>query len=131
MNLYFAPYIMSIIKAKTSFRGICECKHQPFRPFKNDTAFLLSPLTPFSRDDMDAETQGQDGGDDSDDTHMGAAAAQHAMPPPHPPVQQQWASPAGYFDPYFASMQESMSSQIAGLASRMQSQMNLNFQNMQ
>jgi len=22
MNLYFAPYIMSIIKAKTSFRGI-------------------------------------------------------------------------------------------------------------
>jgi len=33
MNLYFAPYIMSIIKAKTSFRGICECRHIPFRPF--------------------------------------------------------------------------------------------------
>jgi len=27
MNLYFAPYIMSIIKAKTNFRGVCECKH--------------------------------------------------------------------------------------------------------
>ena len=67
---------------------------------------------------MDAEAQGQDGADDSDDdAHIGAAAAQHAMPPPHPPVQQQWAPPAGYFDPYFASMQESMPSQIAGLAS--------------
>jgi hypothetical protein len=53
------------------------------------------------------------------------------MPPPHPPVQQQWAPPVGYFDPYFASMQESLSSQIAGLTSQMQSQMNLNFQNMQ
>ena len=42
-----------------------------------------------------------------------------------------WAPLAGYFDPYFASMQESMSSQIAGLASQMQNQMNLNFQNMQ
>ena len=90
MNLYFAPYIMSIIKAKTSFRGICECKHNPFRPFKNDNTFLLRPLTPLPGDDMDAEAQGQDGADDSDDdAHMGAAAAQHAMPPPHPPVQQQ------------------------------------------
>ena len=77
---------------------------------------------------MDAEAQGQDG---DDDAHIGAAAAQHAMPPPHPSVQQQWAPPTGYFDSYFASMQESMSSQIAGLASQMQSQMNLNFQNMQ
>ena len=87
MNLYFAPDIMSIIKAKTSFRGICECNHTPFRPFKNDNTFFLMPLTPFPGDDMDAEAQGQDGADDSDDdAHMGAAAAQHAMPPPHPPV---------------------------------------------
>jgi len=89
MNLYFAPYIMSIIKVKSSFRGICESKHTPFSSFKNDNIFLLSPLTPFLRDDMDAEPQGQDGADDSDDdAYMGAAAAQHAMPPPHPPVQQ-------------------------------------------
>ena len=88
MNLYFAPYIMSIIKVKSSFRGICENKHTPFRPFKNDNTFLLRPLTPFPGNDMDAEAQGQDGDDDSDDdVHMGAAAAQHAMPPPHPPVQ--------------------------------------------
>ena len=82
MNLYFAPYIMSIIKAKTSFRGICECKHTPFRPFKNDTAFLLRPLTPFPGGDMDEEAHGQDDdGDSDDDAHMGAATAQHAMPP--------------------------------------------------
>jgi len=122
MNLYFAPYIVSIIKVKSSFSGICESKHTPFRPFKNDNTFLLRSLTPFPGDDMDAEAQEQDGDDDSDDdAHMGAAAAQHAMPPPQPQVQQQWAPPAGYFDPYFASMQESMSSQIAGLASQMQS----------
>ena len=64
-------------------------------------------------------------------TLMGGPAAQHAMPPPQPPVQLEWAPTAGYFDPYFASMQQSMSSQIAGLASQMQNQMNLNFQNMQ
>jgi len=83
MNLYFAPYIKSIIKIKSNFRGICESKHTPFRPFKNDNAFILRPLTPFPGNDMDAEAQGQDGDDDSDnDAHMGAAAAQHAMPPP-------------------------------------------------
>jgi len=80
MNLYFAPYIMSIIKVKTSFRGLCESKHTPFRPFKNDNAFLLRPLTPFPGDVMDDEAQGQD--DSDDDAHMGAAAPQHAMPPP-------------------------------------------------
>ena len=41
MNLYFAPYIMSIIKVKTSFRGLCESKYTPFRPFKNDNAFFF------------------------------------------------------------------------------------------
>ena len=112
INIYFAPYIMSIIKAKTSFRGICECKHTPFRPFKNDTAFLLRPLTPFPGDDMDE-------------------AAQHAMPHPQPPVQPQWAPPAGYFDPYFASMQQGMTSHMDGLVTQKQTQMNLGFQNMQ
>ena len=53
------------------------------------------------------------------------------MPPPQLPVQPQWAPPAGYFDPYFASMQQGMSSQIEGLASQMQRQMHLGIQNMQ
>jgi len=72
MNLYFAPYIMSIIKAKTSFRGICECKHTLFRPFKNNTAFLQRPLTPFPSDDMDEEEHDDD---DDEGGHMGGDAA--------------------------------------------------------
>ena len=83
MKLYFAPYIMSIIKTKTSFRGICDT---PFRPFKNDIVFLLRLLTPFPGDDMDQgghEHDQDDVGDDSDDdAHMGGPTAQHAMPPP-------------------------------------------------
>ena len=31
MNLYFAPYIMSIIKVKTSFRGLCEKQAHSFQ----------------------------------------------------------------------------------------------------
>jgi len=120
MNLYFAPYIMSIIKAKTSFRGICECKHTPFRPFKNDTVFLMRPLTPFPGDDMDEEEHEHDDGGGDDDGNMGAAVAQYAMPPPQPPVQPQWAPPAGYFDPYFASMQQGMTSHMDGLVTQMQ-----------
>ena len=97
---------MSIIKAKTSFRGVCECNHTPFRPFKNDTAFLLRPLTPLPGDDMDEdEDEHEHDEDDDEGGHMGGEAAQHNMPPPQPPVQPQWAPPARYFDPYFASMQ--------------------------
>ena len=82
---------------------------------------------------MDEEEHGHDDddGDDDDDAHMGAAAAEHAMAPPQPTVQPQWAPPAGYVDPYFASMQQGMSSQIEGLATQMKTQMNLDFQNMQ
>ena len=76
LYLYFAPYIMSIIKANTSFRGICECRHIHFRPFKNDIAFLLRPLTPFPGDDMyEEEHEHGDDDDGDDDGHMGAAAA--------------------------------------------------------
>ena len=62
---------------------------------------------------------------------MGGVAAQYAMPPPPPPVQPQWAPPAGYFDPYFASMQQGMTSHMDGLVTQMQTQMKLGFQNMQ
>ena len=127
MNLYFAPYIMSIIKAKTNFRGPCECKHTPFRPFKNDTAFLQRPLTPFP---PDPAPEGNENANESDAAAMGGDANQEAMPPPPPPMQQQWVPPAGYFDPYFASMQQNMNTQIEGLATQMQNQMNLGFQTM-
>jgi hypothetical protein len=77
MNLYFAPYIMFIIKTKTSFRCICECRHLPFSPFKNDIGFILRPLTPFRGGDMDEVAHGDDkvGDDSDDDTHMGGSAA--------------------------------------------------------
>jgi hypothetical protein len=77
-NLYFAPYVMSLIKAETRFRGVCEVKHLPFRPFKNDTVFLARPLTPFP----DVEV------DERDNDNEGAAADeaqnvdQQNMPPP-------------------------------------------------
>ena len=100
----------------------------PFRPFKNDTSFLLRPLTPFPGDEMEAEEHDED---DDEGGHMGGEAAQHAMPHPQPPVQSQWAPPAGYFDPYFASMQRGMTSHMDGLVTQMQNQMNLGFQNMQ
>ena len=61
---------------------------------------------------------------------MGGDANQQPMPPPPPPMQQQWVPPARYFDPYFASMQQNMNTQIEGLATQMQNQMNLGFQNM-
>ena len=85
MNLYFAPYIMSLIKAKTRFSGVCECKHLPFRPFKNDIAFRQRPLTPFP----DIEVEGVD----NEGENVGAAGDQapnvepQAMPTPPPPMQ--------------------------------------------
>jgi hypothetical protein len=40
----------------------------------------------------------------------------YAMPPPPPPpvhpMQPQWEPPAGYFDSYFANIQQSMNSQF-------------------
>jgi len=73
MNLYFAPYIMSIIKAKTNFRGPCECKHTPFRPFKNDTAFLQRPLTPFPPE-PESESEGDENENEGDAEDMGGDA---------------------------------------------------------
>ena len=86
----------------------------------------MRPLTPFLVDDMDEDEHE----DDDEGGHMGGDAAQHAMPPPPHPVQPQWAPPAGYFDPYFTSIQQGMSTQIEGLPTQMQNQMNLGFQHM-
>ena len=129
MNLYFTPYIMSIIKAKTNFRDPCECKHTLFRPFKNETAFLQRPLTPFPPE-SESEPEGDENANEGDTTDIGEDENQEAMPPPPPPMQQPWVSPAGYFDPYFANMQQNMNTQIEGLATQMQNQMNLGFQTM-
>jgi hypothetical protein len=80
MNLYFAPYIMSLIKAKTRFRGVCEVKHLPFRLLKNDTAFIERHLTPFPDDVVNEEENVIEG----EARNEGANVDQQAMPPPSP-----------------------------------------------
>jgi hypothetical protein len=62
----------------------------------------------------------------------------HAMPPPPPPVnpmQPQWEPPEGNFDPYFANIQLSITSQFqqmqSGFNSAYGQQMNNTFQAMQ
>jgi hypothetical protein len=110
MNIYFAPYIMSLIKMKTRFSGACPSKHTPFRPFKNDHAFLERELTPFpdpGGDDVELGEPAGAGGDEDVDIDA------QAMPPPPPPAYGQWVPPPGYFDPYFATMQQSLSQQMA------------------
>jgi hypothetical protein len=38
-SIYFAPYIMSLIKAKTGFNGLCDVKHGIYRPFLQCQSF--------------------------------------------------------------------------------------------
>jgi len=38
--------------------------------------------------------------------------------------------PVGYFDPYFANMQQGIGTQIEGLATQMQQQLNVGLENM-
>jgi hypothetical protein len=118
MNLYFAPYIMSLIKAKTRFKGTCECKHNPFRPFENDIAFLQRPFTPFP--DVEVEQKASDSDNEGAAGDQAPNVEQQAMPPPPLPMQPQWVPPAGYFDPYFPNMQLGMRTQVEGLANQMQ-----------
>jgi hypothetical protein len=92
-NIPFAPCVMSLINAKTSFVGNTSSRHTTFRPFVNDTEFLQRAVTVFPEPD-NAEEEPQDAPHDVD---------AQAMPPP-PPMQPQWVPPAGYFDPYFANM---------------------------
>jgi hypothetical protein len=46
-SIYFAPYIMSLIKTKTGLNGLCDVKHEIYHPFYNAKAFLNKPLTPY------------------------------------------------------------------------------------
>jgi hypothetical protein len=48
-SIYFAPYIMSLIKTKTGFNCLCDVKHEIYRPFYNAKAFLNKTLTPYGQ----------------------------------------------------------------------------------
>jgi hypothetical protein len=105
-SIYIAPYIMSLIKTKTGFNGLCDVKHELYCPFYNAKAFLNKPLTPYGQD---AEAHASDD-ENANVGNMGYAnidEGAYAMTPPHPPVhpmQPQWEPPAGYFDSYSANI---------------------------
>jgi hypothetical protein len=92
-SIYFAPYIMSLIKIKTGFNGLCDVKHELYRPFYNAKAFLNKPLTPYGQDAEAhnvAENIEAHGSDDENANvgNMGYANVDegaYAMPPPPPP----------------------------------------------
>jgi hypothetical protein len=120
-NIPFAPYIMSLINAKTRFVGNTSSKHTAFRPFINDTYFLQREVTPFPDPD---NAQDEPVGDAPENVEPQVNVDAQAMPPPPPPMQPQWMPPAGYFDPYFATMQQ-------GLGTQFGQQLESGFQNMQ
>lgn len=108
-NIYFAPYIMSLIKVKCGYNGPCEVHHGWFQPFVNAKDFLNRPLTPY--DDCDDEAADPIIGDEIPaDVEMDMPE----MPPPPPPMQPQgfWVPPEGYFTPYFEAMQQGLQQQM-------------------
>jgi hypothetical protein len=40
---------MSLIKTKTGFNGLCDVKHEIYRPFYNAKVFFNKPLTPYGQ----------------------------------------------------------------------------------
>jgi len=112
-NLYFAPYIMSLILQKTRFNGECRVQHEPFRPFLNDREFHIRALTPFPPIGGAEAGHGQDHGHGHDE-HMGGANIPHVEPEAHG-----WVPPAGYFDPYFQGIQNSWNTSFAQFGQNM------------
>jgi hypothetical protein len=106
-SIYFAPYIMALIKTKTGFNGPCD---ELYRPFYNAKAFLSRTLTPYGQA---AEAQNvEEHNSDDDNANVNIDEGAYAMPPPPPPppvhpMQPQWEPPAGYFDSYFSNIQQS------------------------
>jgi hypothetical protein len=150
-SIYFSPYIMSLIKAKTGFNGLCDVKHEIYGPFYNAKAFLNMPLTPYGQDaeaqnvDENVEVHASDDDNANVDNlgHINVDEDVYSMPPPPrpPPVhpmQPQWEPPTGYFDSYFSNIQHSMNTKFQQMQSGFNShfeaygqQMNDTFQTMQ
>jgi hypothetical protein len=106
-NLAYAPYVMTLIKAKTRFEGRYEITHTPFRLFKNEIGFLTRPITPFLDDEEKA-------GDDEGVAPEADAAELMPPPPPPPQPQQFWQFGPGYLDPYFQNMQQGLQTHMDG-----------------
>jgi hypothetical protein len=149
-SIYFAPYIMSLIKTKIGFNGVCDVKHEIYRPFYNAKAFLNKPLTPYGQaaeaqnvdENVEVHVSDDDNANVSNMGHVNVDEDSYAMPPPPAPrvhpMQPQWEPPAGYFDSYFSSIQLSMNTQFQQMQSGFNShfeayeqQMNDTFRTMQ
>ncbi|CAO2176690.1 unnamed protein product [Urochloa humidicola] len=118
-NMYFAPYIMTLIKAKINFDGPCDVYHSLYQPFLNASTFLKRPLTPPEALQPNFQPLGVEVAEEN-------VAGTHEMPPPAP-MQPQWAPPPGFFDPYFVSLQQGFNTQFAALSD----QIDTNLHNMQ
>jgi hypothetical protein len=126
-SIYFAPYIMYLIKTKMGFNGLCDVKHELNQPFYNAKAFPNKPLTPYGQNAEDQNVAENVEAHASDDENanvgnMGYANVDEGayampLPPPVHPMQPQWEPPAGYFDSYFANIQQSMNSQFQQMQS--------------
>jgi hypothetical protein len=149
-SIYFAPYIMPLIKTKTGFNGLCDVKYEIYRPFYNATAFLNKPLTPYGQtaeaqnvdENVDEHASDDDNANVDNSVHVNVDEDAYAMtPPPPPPVhpmQPQWEPPARYFDSYFSNIHQLMNTQFQQMQSEFNShfeakgqQMNDTFQTMQ
>jgi hypothetical protein len=115
-SIYFAPYIMSLIKAKTGLNGPCDVKHELYRPLiYNAKVFLNKPLTPYGQaEDQNVDENIEEHASEDDNANVDNSGYVNVdedaydMPPPPPPVhpmQPQWEPPAGYFDSYFSNIQ--------------------------
>jgi hypothetical protein len=134
-SIYFAPYIMCLIKSKTGFNGLCDVKYEIYHLFYNAKAFLNKSLTPYRQAaeaqnvDVNVEVHASD--DDNANVgnmgHVNLDENAYAMPPSPPlvhPMQPQWEPPAGYFDSYVSNIQQSMNTQFQ----QMQSGFNYHFE---
>jgi hypothetical protein len=89
-SIYFAPYIMALIKTKIGFNGPCDMKRELYRPFCNFKLFLNMPLTPYggAEESQDDEANASDDEcanvNDMGNVHVDDDA--YVMPPPPPPV---------------------------------------------
>jgi hypothetical protein len=88
--IYFAPYIMCLIKDKIGFNGLCDVKHEIYRPYYNAKAFLNKPLTPYGQAAVAQNVEEHDSDDDNANVdnsgHVHVDEDAYAMPPPPPPV---------------------------------------------
>jgi hypothetical protein len=64
-SIYFAPYIMALIKTKTGFNGPCDEKHEVYRPFYDAKAFISRPLTPYGQAAEAQNVEEHNSGDDN------------------------------------------------------------------